>query len=114
MGRWIDKGREQQRKDWMVPEGPAFAGGEEQPEDADAGVRTVSGERRYRTPWARGPRAPLRRNQGVPAPLETPLYLHREELSRVRSHGRDPWAVLGWTLAALGVAALVFRLLQNP
>lgn len=113
MGRWSDRGREHQPRDWMVPdafprEPTELSGG------GGVGVETGSAERRYRTPWARGPRAPLRRNQGVPAPLETPLYLHHAELARVRARHRDPWAVVAWALAAAGVGALVAHLLQGP
>lgn len=112
MGRWIDMIRERQPRDWMLPETPPAPVSE--PAAEGDGVQVAARERGYRTPWARGPRAPLRRNQGVPAPLETPLYLHHAELARMRARRRDPWAVVAWGLAAAAVTATVVRLLLGP
>lgn len=61
--------------------------------------------------WARGTRRPLRRNEGVPVPLETPVYLHRQELERGRARRRRLLVPLLWFLAAAAVTALVGRLL---
>lgn len=100
MGRWIESVRERQPRDWMLPGAMPTEEGAGSP---DAPVATATEERRYRTPWARGPRAPLRRNQGVPAPLETPLYLHRAELERARARRRT--SAVGVALLCLALAA---------
>ncbi|MDT8341724.1 MAG: hypothetical protein RQ751_09455 [Longimicrobiales bacterium] len=102
MGRWHER-RERRHRAWMVP------GGEANASDGDnaaphPGVDTT---RVYRTPWARGPRAPLRRCQGVPDPVETPLYLHRTELARVRLRRRRALAVVGVIVAATLVMVLL-------
>lgn len=109
MGRWIDIIRAREPRDWMVP--GTVPDDPRSGSDAPTGVTTAAPERTYRTPWARGPRAPLRRNQGVPAPLETPVYLHRCELQRARSQRPvQLGALVGWTVAAVTLVAVLSRL----
>ena len=66
-----------------------------------------------RTPWAGRPRGPLRRNEGVPEPLETPLFLHRTELARVRARRNEGRATVLWFLMAGVVTTIVARLLTT-
>ena len=109
MGRWIDIIREREPRDWMVP----GVGPDDPPggSDTPGGVATRAPQRTYRTPWARGPRAPLRRNQGVPAPLETPVYLHLRELRRARKDRPvQLGALVGWTVAAVTLVVILSRL----
>lgn len=53
--------------------------------------------------WARGLR-PLRRSEGIPAPLETPDFVHRSELQTVRARNR---ALATTLLTLVGVASIV-------
>lgn len=103
MGRWVGRIRDRERRGWMFP-GPPWARFSET-RSGEPGGPAVS-TRTYRTPWARGPRAPLRRNQGVPLPLETPLYLHRAALSQARARRRAVTRIVAWSVAAtlLGLA----------
>lgn len=66
------------------------------------GVGTIQAERRG-SRWARGVR-PLRRREGIPAPLETPDFLHRSELQTVRARNR---ALAITLLTLVGVASVV-------
>lgn len=108
MGRWIESVRERQPRDWMLP---GVTPAEEGLDTPDAPVATATEESRYRTPWARGPRAPLRRNHGVPAPLETPLYLHRAELGRARARRRTSALAVAILCLALAAALAALRAL---
>ncbi|HSM04186.1 MAG TPA: hypothetical protein VK858_06180 [Longimicrobiales bacterium] len=58
--------------------------------------------------WARGPR-PLRRREGIPPDLETPGFLHREELQRARSGHRWVVTTLLAMIAAASMVALSIR-----
>ncbi|UCC25607.1 MAG: hypothetical protein JSU98_00660 [Gemmatimonadales bacterium] len=110
MGRWVDISRVRVRRDWMLPPtGDSPLESDRLVQYAESAVQTA--ERRYRTPWARGPRGPLRRNEGVPIPLETPVFLFQEELDRLRERrhrSRLPAVVFG--LSALVTALLTWML----
>ena len=111
MGRWTDISRDRLPKHWMLMESVDLSMlGEAHDAPSLPDIMRVL-ERVHRTPWARGPRAPLRRNQGVPEPLETPIFLHREELTRCREQRRQVNSVLLWVLAAAAIGTGLVRLL---
>lgn len=107
MGRWTSHFRDQQPRGWMIPGhhagGPVSAAGDAAaagPSGARGGVVVLE------PPEAAAvrPRGPLRRQVGVPAPLETPLFVHRAALSRLelerRRQRRTLAAVIGASVAA--------------
>lgn len=56
------------------------------------------------------PRAPLRRQVGVPAPLETPLFVHSAALSRLELERRRQRRALAAVLAASVAASATLRI----
>lgn len=111
MGRWADISGERFPRDWMLPD-PG-----DSPVDPDLllyGVGTqppATDHRKRRPTWARSARGPLRRNEGVPTPVETPLYLHRQELTRIRARRRSGFLPVALVLAAAAVTGVVLQLL---
>ena len=110
MGRWTDISRERLPKHWMRMESVDLSLLGEGPETPSAPDIMRVLEQVHRSPWARGPRGPLRRNQGVPEPLETPLFLHAAELARVRARRREARTTVLWLVLAAAATALAARL----
>lgn len=112
MARWIGIARGAGHREWMRgtvpqgPQGPTGPAGSNSPGlDLAIGVTSRSTSR-----WARGPH-PLRRREGVPTPLETPEFLHRAELSRVRARQFGLLRSLAGFMGLAAGAALLIRLL---
>lgn len=113
MGRWVDISRARVPRDWMLPQSG------DEPLDSDRLVRYAetavqTEERRYRTPWARGPRGPLRRNVGVPVPFETPLFLFQGDLDRLRQRRRRSLVPALVFLVSAAITAVLTRLFAGP
>ena len=111
MGRWTDISRDRLPRHWMLMESVDLSMLGETPEAPSLPDIMRVLERVHRAPWTRGPRAPLRRNQGVPVPLETPLFLHRAELDRMRQRRRAAHQLLLWLTGSAALAAAVARIL---
>jgi len=62
--------------------------------------------------WSQGLR-PLRRSEGVPAPLETPDFLHRAELSSARARNRALALSLLGLVGAASIVAIALRALLS-
>lgn len=107
MARWIGIPRGAGNRDWMrgtlSVDPPRLAGSAGSGTAVGVTSRTTSG-------WARGPR-PLRCREGVPMPLETPEFLLRTELDRVRARQFGLLRSLVGFMGLAAAAALLIRLL---
>lgn len=100
MGRWA----EPRARGWMRPR--SLSRRREAAEDGGGVGLQVAPD--VESSWARGPR-PLRRREGIPTELETPGFLHSEELERARSGHRWVVTTLLTMIAAASVVALSIR-----
>lgn len=96
MGRWTSRSSAREARDWMLPGRHVGASADRGDASDTAPGATAAGSSgsgvvvldppRAAT-WAR-PRAPLRRHTGVPAPEETPLFVHRAALAHLHARRR--------------------------
>ena len=81
-----------------------------EPTDGEAGEGSLAVETEGGRGWARGPR-PLRRREGVPGSLETPVFIHARELARTRAQRRERIRSLLVVAAVGAVVLLAVRLI---
>ena len=106
MGRWVDISRVRVPRDWMLPNPEEFSlDSDRVTQYEQEPVQTAERPRRAR--WSRGRRGPLRRNEGVPDPLETPGFLLRADIPREpESRFRIPLPLAVFLASALVTAVL--------